>query len=104
MRTIIIALLHIAISCSLYAQKENLLSSKYSAAELQQILIPQSEWKPFPLPDDREGWSKADKDMLQAATEEDEGVQRNTQKRRVMLFFRSGKRQDDRPFQMICNL
>jgi hypothetical protein len=69
---IILTLLHISIVCSLYAQKENLLSSKYSAAELQQTLIPQSEWKPFPLPDDREGWSKADKDMLQATVKKAE--------------------------------
>jgi hypothetical protein len=68
MRTILITiLLHISISYGLYAQKENLLSSKYSATELRQILIPQSEWTPFPRIDDREGWAKADQSMLQAS-------------------------------------
>ncbi|MDR1603059.1 MAG: heparinase II/III-family protein, partial [Tannerella sp.] len=44
----------------------NLLSGKYSTAELQRILIPQKDWTPFPRIDDREGWAKADQDMLQA--------------------------------------
>ncbi|MDR3267856.1 MAG: heparinase II/III-family protein [Tannerella sp.] len=54
-----------AASCSLFAQ-ENLLSGKYSASELQNLLIPQAEWTPFPRLADREGWAKADKEMLQA--------------------------------------
>jgi hypothetical protein len=65
MRTIIVSIVLFFISCGLSAQKENLLSSKYSATELQRILIPQAEWTPFPRIDDREGWAKADKDMLQ---------------------------------------
>ncbi|MDR1601784.1 MAG: hypothetical protein LBS42_05085, partial [Tannerella sp.] len=49
------------LSCSLFAQNEkNLLSGKYSTAELQRILIPQKDWTPFPRIDDREGWAKAD--------------------------------------------
>jgi hypothetical protein len=51
----------------LYAQKENLLSGKYSVAELQRILIPQQDRTLFPRIDDREGWAKADDDMLQAS-------------------------------------
>ncbi|MDR3267075.1 MAG: hypothetical protein LBT24_05855, partial [Tannerella sp.] len=55
-----------AASCSLFAQEKNLLSGKYSVSELQNILIPQAEWRPFPRLADREGWAKADKEMLQA--------------------------------------
>ncbi|MDR0724818.1 MAG: heparinase II/III-family protein [Prevotellaceae bacterium] len=63
----IIVLLHI--SSNLFAQKENLLSSKYSVTELKQILVSQAEWTPFPRLSDREGWAKADKGMLQACIE-----------------------------------
>jgi hypothetical protein len=55
-----------AVSCNLFAQENNLLSGKYSASELQNILVPQAEWTPFPRLADREGWAKADKEMLQA--------------------------------------
>ncbi|MDR3261699.1 MAG: hypothetical protein LBT78_07670, partial [Tannerella sp.] len=55
-----------AASCSLFAQEKNLLSGKYSASELQNLLIPQAAWTPFPRLADREGWAKADKEMLQA--------------------------------------
>jgi hypothetical protein len=66
-RTIASVIVSFLVSCSLiFAQKENLLSGKYSAAELQRILIPQKDWTPFPRLDDREGWAKADRDMLQA--------------------------------------
>ena len=54
------------ISLAVYAQKEqNLLSSKFSLQELQSILIPQSQWKPFPLIDDRQGWASADQAMME---------------------------------------
>ncbi|MDR1668294.1 MAG: heparinase II/III-family protein [Bacteroidales bacterium] len=54
------------VSFGVFAQEQNLLSGKYSTEELQRILIPQAGWTPFPRIDDREGWAKADGDMLQA--------------------------------------
>jgi hypothetical protein len=51
-------------SYSLVAQTHNLISGKYSTEELKKILIPQTDWKPFPKLDDREGWSKADQDRM----------------------------------------
>ncbi|MBT1703772.1 heparinase II/III domain-containing protein [Chryseosolibacter indicus] len=50
---------------SLMAQ-QNLLSGKYKPEELKKVLIPLAEWHPFPKLDDREGWSKADQQTLQA--------------------------------------
>src|SRR5258706_14172950 len=44
----------------------NLLSGKYPKEELKTILIPQSKWIPFPRLNDRNGWSKADPDMMKA--------------------------------------
>jgi hypothetical protein len=52
---------------NLSAQKENLLSAKYTVAELQEMLVPQSRFTPFPRLDDREGWANADPDKLQAS-------------------------------------
>ncbi|MDR2765785.1 MAG: heparinase II/III-family protein [Tannerella sp.] len=67
MRTTVVSIIVLfLLSCSLFAQKENLLSGKYSAAELQRILIPQKDWTPFPRLDDREGWARADKNMLES--------------------------------------
>src|SRR6267142_7231855 len=51
---------------SVVAQTQNLISGKYSKPELKKVLIPQADWKPFPKLDDREGWSKADKEMMKA--------------------------------------
>lgn len=54
-------------SClSLPAQGQNLLSGKFSKSELANMLIPQEEWIPFPKLNDRESWSKADKEMMEA--------------------------------------
>ena len=47
------------------AQK-NLLSGKYTQEELKTILIPQAKWIPFPKLNDRNGWSKADQEMMKA--------------------------------------
>ena len=54
------------ISWSVIAQEQYLLSSKYSFGDLQNKLIPQAQWKPFPKLNDRDGWSKADPEMLQS--------------------------------------
>lgn len=45
---------------------QNLLSGKYSAEELRNVLIPRAQWTPFPKIDDRQGWSKADPTMMKA--------------------------------------
>lgn len=66
MKKILIILLLCLAADSLQAQQQNLLSGKYSAGELEKILIPQAEWKPFPKPDDRDGWAKADQEMMKA--------------------------------------
>ena len=54
------------------AQQQNLLSGKYSVAELQKVLIPQAQWTPFPKIDDREGWAKADQQTMQSYVEKAE--------------------------------
>ena len=60
-----IALLFIAFgSFFQLAAQQNLLSGKYSPAELRSILIPQANWTPFPKLSDRNGWSKADQEMM----------------------------------------
>jgi hypothetical protein len=51
---------------NLSSQYQNLLSSKYTAEELQRIIISRDEWTPFPRISDREGWAKADAETLQA--------------------------------------
>ena len=48
----------------LSAQQQNILSGKYTRDQWKDILVTQAEWLPFPKPDDRAGWSKADQDML----------------------------------------
>jgi hypothetical protein len=45
---------------------QNLLSVKFTSDELGKIVISQSKWVPFPMLSDREGWSKADQQMLKA--------------------------------------
>jgi hypothetical protein len=62
-----IVLLFIVISSffQVHAQK-NLLSGKYTREELTTILIPQGKWVPFPKLNDRNGWSKADQEMMKS--------------------------------------
>ncbi len=54
------------VSCGAFAQGQNLMSSKYSLQELQNVLIPQSDWEPFPHLQNRSGWEKADSKMKKA--------------------------------------
>lgn len=54
-------------------QPQNLLSGKYSLEELKQILIPQSQWIPFPKTGDRAAWANADKQMLDTFLKNAEG-------------------------------
>jgi len=49
-----------------HAQNQNLLSGKYTADKLQAMLVPQSQWIPFPKITDRAGWAKADQTMMKA--------------------------------------
>ncbi|WP_315823117.1 hypothetical protein [Paraflavitalea speifideaquila] len=46
--------------------QQNLLSGKYPAAQLKSVLIPQSQWTPFPRITDRAGWAKADAATMKA--------------------------------------
>ena len=62
----------IFISVQLQAQQQNLLSGKFTADELKNKLIPQANWIPFPKPDDKAGWAKADQEMLAAILKEAE--------------------------------
>jgi hypothetical protein len=61
-------LLMIVISCSIpqLSAQQNLLSGKYSTQQLQELLIPQSGWTPFPRITDRANWDKADEAMKDA--------------------------------------
>lgn len=45
-------------------QQKNLLSGKFSTDQWRNILIQQAAWVPFPKPDDRAAWAKADQKML----------------------------------------
>jgi len=62
-------LLLLFLSC-LSVDAQNLLSNKYTTDELRKILIPQLKWVPFPGLTDREGWLKADQQMLKAYYDE----------------------------------
>ena len=65
MKKIIITLLLLIFLIPASAQQDqNLMSSKYTLQELQKNLIPQAEWTPFPRLDDRTGWARADRSML----------------------------------------
>jgi hypothetical protein len=71
MNKLFFIILSIFLGMNLWAQdqNQNLLSGKYSVEELQRLLIPLDQWTPFPHPDDREGWAKADKEMMRAFTQ-----------------------------------
>lgn len=45
---------------------QNLLSGKYPKDQLQKVLIPASQWIPFPKTSDRAGWAKADVGMMKS--------------------------------------
>ena len=61
-------LLLVVLSCSIpqLSAQQNLLSGKYSTQQLQELLIPQTGWTPFPRITDRAGWDKADEAMKDA--------------------------------------
>lgn len=66
MRKIICFLLIMAVCIQLSAQKQNLLSGKFTKEEFNSILIPREKWLPFPKLNDRNGWSKADGEMMKS--------------------------------------
>jgi hypothetical protein len=73
MNKVIIIIAVFLVSSAIYArQEQNLISSKYSLEELQNILIPQSLWTPFPRLDDRVGWAHADQGMMESYVSEAE--------------------------------
>lgn len=64
MKKIILVFLAFVAALHVVGQKQNLLSGRFSSEELSKILIPRVQWTPFPRPDDRTGWEKADSEML----------------------------------------
>lgn len=59
-------LILLMVSCQFSSAQQNLLSGKYSKEKLSGILISKDQWVPFPKINDRDGWSKADQDMMKA--------------------------------------
>lgn len=66
-------LLTFLISFGIHSRAQNLLSGKYSNEELSKVLISHADFKPFPEINDREGWSKADQELLKAYVKTAEG-------------------------------
>jgi hypothetical protein len=66
MKTLFNAFIISLFCLSAFAQTPDLLSGKFTQAELKKALIPQAQWTPFPKRDDRAGWAKADPAMMQA--------------------------------------
>ncbi len=60
------------IPVALHAQ-QHLLSGRYTEAQLAKIIIPQASWLPFPKPDNRAAWAKADAAAGQALIKRAEG-------------------------------
>ena len=72
MNKFILYIFFVIVSCNLFAQDKGLLSTRYTVQELQQRLIPQSQWTPFPKLNDQEGWAKANQEALQSCIKEAE--------------------------------
>ncbi len=53
-------------ACLLFAQRADLLSSKYPYHTLADTIIAFEDWEPFPGIDDRSAWSQADQDRLRS--------------------------------------
>lgn len=66
MMKIFIFILGLTLTLQSIAQQADLLSSKYSISQLQNLLIPQNQWTPFPRITDRAGWNKADGEIMKA--------------------------------------
>lgn len=70
MKSVSIFLVFLLSCIQVSAQHNKLLSSKYTKEELKTLLIPHSDWVPFPRLDDRNGWSRADQQMMDANLEQ----------------------------------
>ena len=66
MKTLLTTLITSLFCLSAFAQAPDLLSGKFTQAELKKALVPQAQWTPFPRRDDRAGWAKADPALMQA--------------------------------------
>lgn len=66
MKRTILSLIVLFLYSGLSAQPQNLLSGKYTAANLKETLIPWAQWTPFPKINDRAGWGKANEPAMQA--------------------------------------
>ncbi|MCX6237394.1 MAG: heparinase II/III family protein [Bacteroidia bacterium] len=66
MKKAIYLIVCILMICVFSAKTQNLLSGKFSKDELTKILISQEKWVPFPKITDRNGWAKADPEMMKA--------------------------------------
>ncbi|WP_317175336.1 heparinase II/III domain-containing protein [Cyclobacterium xiamenense] len=55
----------LALGITLYAKAQRLVSGTYTEDDLSELLIPLSEWQPFPRLDDRSAWEQADRALLQ---------------------------------------
>lgn len=60
-----LSLLISGVILSLNAFSQDLISSRYSEQELAEVLIPLKDWQPFPALENREAWSKADKEQME---------------------------------------
>lgn len=65
MKRLLFVIFIVSCASKVVSQSANLMSGRYSAGQLQQILTPAASWKPFPAIDDRSAWSKADKEMME---------------------------------------
>ena len=72
MKSIASLILLLACCVHLNAQGPSLLSGKFSKAAFKNILVPQSQWTPFPKITNRAGWAKADAAMMKANLSEAE--------------------------------
>ena len=66
MNKLIVFLLTVCFYVQSSAQSKDLISSKYSEEQLSKVLIPFSDWVPFPKINNRTAWAKADKNMMKA--------------------------------------
>ncbi|MCE1198154.1 MAG: heparinase II/III-family protein [Marinilabiliales bacterium] len=98
MKKILISLFVLLFCLTTVSQGQNLLSGKYSKEELSKILIPHDKWVPFPRIDDREGWAKADQQMMKAYLKTAEGYLKyewpTIPATKSLLFERTGDRDE----------
>jgi len=62
-KSLFLLLIGILLSANIFGQ--HLISGKYSEQELAEVLVPLEDWQPFPVLNNREAWSKADKEQME---------------------------------------